>query len=314
MPPRNRPLPTLNDTDVRLLRVFQAVVRQQGFASAQAELGIAAATISNHIASLEARLGVRLCNRGRKGFSLTTDGARIHEASLNLFRSIENFSSVIGTVRGELTGTVQFATVDAMYTNRELPLVDAVSSFARAAPGVSLQVDIASPHDLRQRLLDGRYQLVLTPLDSPHPSIEAVELFDEVQLLCCGRAHELFEVHEQHLTTRLNAPQRYAARSYSSDLIPPGGFDLRVAAMTSHMESLALLILSGAYLGHLPSHYAQAWIEAGEMRPLLPSATSYVDRFRLAHLRREENRAAALLRDCILASLSEAELARRRSD
>lgn len=299
---RSRTLPTLDDTDVRLLRVFQAVVRQQGFASAQSELGLAAATISNHIASLESRLGVRLCNRGRKGFSLTAEGARIHEASLTLFRSIENFSSVVGTVRGELSGSVQFATVDAMYTNRELPLVGALAAFTRAAPGVSLQIDIASPQDLRQRLLDGRYQLILTPLDNPHPSIDATELLHEEQMLYCGRKHELFAVPERRLEERLRTPQRYAARSYASDLVPPGGLDLQVMAMTSHMESLALLILSGAYLGHLPSHYARAWVEVGQMRALLPEATSYVDRFRLAHLRAEQNRAAALLRDCILAN------------
>ncbi len=57
-------------TDLRLLRVFQAGVRNEGFASAQDELGISPGTISNHIAQLEGRFGIRLCERGRKGFSL----------------------------------------------------------------------------------------------------------------------------------------------------------------------------------------------------------------------------------------------------
>ena len=96
--PARKPSPSLSGSDIRLLRIFQAVVRQQGFAAAQADLGLTPATISNHIAHLEARLGVRLCNRGRKGFSLTSEGARVHEASLNLLRSAENFSSIIGPV------------------------------------------------------------------------------------------------------------------------------------------------------------------------------------------------------------------------
>lgn len=299
MPIRRSPLPILSDTELRLLRIFQAVVRQQGFASAQAETGLAPATISNHIASLESRLGVRLCSRGRKGFSLTPEGARIHEASLNLFRSVENFTSIVGSVRGELTGTVHFATVDAMYTNRALAFDEALRRFAAAAPGVRLLIDIASPHDLRQRLLDGRYQLILTPLEDAHPSIVSDALFDEEQSLYCGRTHELFDTPARRLAGRLRRPWRYAARSYAAAPPLEGDFDFEIAAMTSHMESLALLILSGSYIGHLPTHYATGWVEAGEMRRLLPATASYADTFHLACLRDEQNRAVALLRDSI---------------
>jgi hypothetical protein len=61
-----------------------------------------------------------------------------------------------------------------------------------------------------------------------------------------------------------------------------------------------LLILSGTYIGHLPTHYARSWEIAGAMRSLLPRTTSYVDSFHLAHARGEQNRAAGLLRRCVL--------------
>jgi hypothetical protein len=125
---------SLSDSDIRLLRVFQAVVRQQGFAAAQSELGLSPATISNHIAHLETRLGVRLCSRGRKGFALTPEGARLHEASLNLLRSVENFSTIVGSVRGHLTGSVHFGTVDAIYTNGDLDISSALAEFSKRAP------------------------------------------------------------------------------------------------------------------------------------------------------------------------------------
>ncbi len=296
----------LADTDISLLRIFQAVVRQQGFAAAQSDLGLSPATISNHIANLETRFGVRLCNRGRKGFSLTPDGARIHEASLNLFRSVENFSSIVGSVRGELTGAVHFGTVDAMHTNPDLSLHMALGDFSRAAPGVIVHIDISSPHDLRQRLLDGRYQLILTPLEDTHPSITSIQLFDEQQSLYCGSRHQLFDAPERGLHKALQGRHRYAARAYTKDWQQPKGIDWPTAALTSHMESLALLILSGTHLGHLPTHYARTWVEAGRMRCLLPRAMSYASSFHLAHLGGEQNRAMALLHDCILRHCSPA--------
>jgi DNA-binding transcriptional LysR family regulator len=291
-------------TDLRLLRIFQAVVRHEGFAAAQNELGISPGTISNHIAQLEARFGVRLCERGRKGFSLTDEGVRIHEAAENLLRSIENFSSIVGSVRGELTGTVHFGTVDAMYTNTDLQLQKALAKFNELAPRVQIHLEIASPQDLLQRLLDGRYSLILTPIDDAHPSLTAVPLFEEKQLLCCGAQHELFKISDSELTPNQLQQFQYAARTYAKDNAGPSNLSFQNAASTSHMESLAILILSGRYVGFLPSHFAAPFVERGEMRSLLPNSTSFIDTFYLAYRKDERNRAMKLLFRCLEESIA----------
>ncbi len=299
---RQQPHDQLADIDLRLLRVFQAVVRHQGFARAQFELGLSPATISNHIAHLESRLSMRLCTRGRGGFALTEEGARIHDASLNLFRSVENFSSIAGSVRGEPAGTVHFATVDAMYTNPALKLAQALGEFAEAAPKVLLHIEVASPQDLRQRLLDGRYQLILTPIEDTHPSIASMQMFTEKQILVCGNKHPLFTKPDSAIDQHVLLQQSFAARSYMQGQRPPRGLEFTPTAITSHMESLALLILSGAYIGYLPEHFCESWTAAGEMRNLGDSIASYSDRFFLAHLSREQNRSVKLLNDLITAA------------
>ena len=37
------------------------------------------------------------------------------------------------------------------------------------------------------------------------------------------------------------------------------------------MEAQLILVLSGAYIGYLPEHYAQAWADKGDLRVLLPA-------------------------------------------
>ena len=54
-----------------------------------------AGTISTHIGELEARLGTRLCQRGRGGFALTARGKKIYEASLGLMQSLESFRNEV---------------------------------------------------------------------------------------------------------------------------------------------------------------------------------------------------------------------------
>ena len=290
-------------TDLRLLKVFQAVVRHEGFAAAQGELGISAGTISNHIAQLEGRLGVRLCERGRKGFSLTSEGLRIHEAAENLLRSIENFAGTVGSVRGELTGTIHFGTVDAMYTNGDLHLDRALARFNALAPKVRIHLEIASPQDLQQRLLDGRYGLILTPLDAAHPSVTAAELFREEQSLYCGAGHPMFTLGEAEVDLGLLQQFPYAARTYMKDIAGPTGLVFPISALASHMESVAILILSGRYLGFLPSHFAASFVEQGRMRKLLGPSVSFHDSFYLAHRSDERSRSMGLLFKCIVENL-----------
>jgi DNA-binding transcriptional LysR family regulator len=45
------------------------------------------------------------------------------------------------------------------------------------------------------------------------------------------------------------------------------------------MEATATFILSGRYLGHLPTHFAQPWVKRGELRSLLPGKLAYRTRF-----------------------------------
>ncbi|WP_373503625.1 LysR family transcriptional regulator [Aestuariivirga sp.] len=289
---------TFSPTDLRLLRIFQAVVRHEGFAAAQDELGLTPGTISNHITHLETRFGVRLCERGRRGFSLTADGVRIHEAGESLLRSVENFASIVGSVRGELAGTVHLGTVDAMHTNDEAPLDRAIAKFSGLAPKVMLHVEIASPQDLLQRLLDGRYSVILTPTADPHPSVVSIPLYDEEQRLYCGKNHPLYDIAGE-LSLAAVRKQPYVGRTYMQGLNNDrdSGFDHR--AMTSHMEAIAILIKSGRYLGYLPVHFAQPFVERLEMTSLLDHELSYNDTFSLVLRKDERNRATMLLSRCL---------------
>ena len=80
-------LTNLSEGDIRLLKVFAKVVEAGGFSAAQIDLNISQSTISTHMTSLEQRLGVRLCERGRSGFHLTERGKLIYqEASVCSWR------------------------------------------------------------------------------------------------------------------------------------------------------------------------------------------------------------------------------------
>ena len=296
------PRPALLDLDLKLLRIFQAVIRHSGFTAAQSALGMTQATISSHMKLLEQRLGVRLCERGRGGFFLTEEGKQVHAAMLDLFGSIESFQGATAAARGELAGTLHFGTVDAMHTNPGLDLAAALADFARAAPKVRLEIDIAAPQALAQGLLNGRYHVILCPSQTHVGHLEVTGLFDEPQMLYCGRGHPLFEVVDEAVTADMLAAYPFAGRSYMPEA-PICGVDFRWSAVTAHMEGTALLLCSGGYLSFLPTHFAQQWVARGTMRALAPDRFAFQDRFQIVHRRKDPVPAATLLVECLKAHL-----------
>ena len=91
-------VPKLFDLDLRLIRIFLGVVDAGGVSAAQPTLNMSQSTISTHLSTLEARLGFRLCDRGR-GFRLTPKGKEICRFSRHLLlTTLNDFSvSITGT-------------------------------------------------------------------------------------------------------------------------------------------------------------------------------------------------------------------------
>lgn len=83
--------PALSKADMHLLYVFGTVVEARGFSAAQITLNVSASTISRQITDLETRLGLRLCQRGRKGFRLTEKGEIVYAAARKLFAELDLF-------------------------------------------------------------------------------------------------------------------------------------------------------------------------------------------------------------------------------
>jgi len=55
----------------------------------------------------------------------------------------------------------------------------------------------------------------------------------------------------------------------------------KAAATVDNIEALAILIISGAYLGFLPNHFAAQWVKTGEMQQLAPNSLGLTSPFDL---------------------------------
>ena len=274
-------LPKLNDADIKLLRLFATIVEAGGFTAAQTQLNISQSRISGMMSDLEARLGMRLCQRGRVGFRLTDKGRMVFEASRRLFAGLEDFRAEVGALRGRLVGELTIGVVDNTISNPDSRLADAIGRFSARPNDVQISVTIASPTELEQAVLQGRMQVAIGAFHHHAAGLGYERLFMEEQTLYCGRSHKLFARPPEAVAIADVSAAGYADRGYMEGAKTRKPLELEASATAHHMEALALLVLSGAYIAYLPTHYALPWVEHGQMRPLLPRQLAYHSLFEL---------------------------------
>jgi len=275
--------PAIGDVDIRLLRVFKAVADCGGLSAAQVELGLSLATISKHLADLEVRLSMRLCLRGHERFRLTEQGQAVYRAVVDLFASIDQFRLDVGGARGDMTGEITLGLVDATVTDDAAPVVRAIGALRKQAPQVRIRLMVLSPDDIETGLLNGRLTLGVLPEYRRLHGLEYSSLYQETSQLYCASGHPLFGRSDAAIEPEELAEHAYVNRGYFE-----GATKLRIigslvpSATAWHVEGVAMLILSGAFIGFLPTHFAAAWCRADRMRPLLPGSMHYRESFSVA--------------------------------
>ena len=182
----------VSDVDIRLLRVFRAVVACGGVSAAELELNIGRSTISRHLTDLELRLGIKLCDRGPAGFALTPDGERVYEASSHLLSAIDAFQADVDDVHRRLTGHLAIAVFTKFVTNPEAKLSQAFKLFDQIAPKVSLEIHMEPTNVVESGVLSGRFYLGIIPTHRPSSSLDYHPLYTEQMYLYCGKGHPLF--------------------------------------------------------------------------------------------------------------------------
>ncbi len=280
----------LSSIDLRLLKIFAVVVDCNGFQRAQLALNIAQSTLSSHITNLEAKLGSRLCERGRGGFRLTDAGRETYDAIIALLRSMEAFESSMARVHGGKTGALRIGAIDTIVTSQEVGAAQAVRMFCDQHPETSIDIEIMAPGDLEKSLLEGRRDVVIGPMSQGVPSISYQEVFTEEHRLYCGRQHPWFMRPDSLISTADLHAERLSVRSYRyfDDIYRFG--KVTASAIASNMEAQTILILSGRFVGFLPDHAARLHVMSGDMRAIKPSEWSLTSRFLIAYLRGSEKR------------------------
>ncbi|MFC7047952.1 LysR family transcriptional regulator [Emcibacter nanhaiensis] len=259
----------IQDIDLKLLRIFQSVARHRGFSAAQEELGATQSAISMNMVKLEERLGMRLCERGVKGFRLTNYGKEVLALTEKLFASMDDFRIETSRLKGQIAGSLRIGIVDNISFDKNFKLPQAIRKLNELYPDLTVDIMVGASHELEERIMDGRIRAAIGTDEKKIPQFVYRNIFVEYFELYCSQHHPLFDIDDADITDQMLLSAEYA--SFST--YPP--LDLSIglspAISSPYIEALANLALSGKYIAYLPSSYAENWGRNRKLRSIRPS-------------------------------------------
>lgn len=266
----------VTEYDLRLLRIFKAVVENGGFAAAENELGITRSTVSVHMSNLESRMKLKLCLRGRGGFSLTEDGQAVYYGAINLFDSLSDFSLLVGSLSSELSGELVILCADQLDIAKQQKLAKVIQIVHDRFPNLHLVLDGDTVHNIDKLLLKDKAHIALFPSYQQTEGLCYEPICSEPIYLCCSKQHELFNQVDSVISEEKLAS--VPAIHPGIDIDASGREQLKklnLSAKAYQFDTRKAMILSGRFIGYLPQSYIQQELNNGEIRIIQPSSLTY---------------------------------------
>jgi DNA-binding transcriptional LysR family regulator len=276
MAKKTPPLGQISDYEIKHLRVFKTVVDCGGFSAAESELNIARPTISNHMASLEARLNMKLCKRGRAGFALTEEGRIIYEHATRLLASIQDFKDTVNNISDTPSGTLKVVLSDMLALDRRIRFPEIVDQFCEWAPNVHLSVQVKSMSSIERDVLNGIFDIGFIPYHRKLEGLSYLHLFTDHNYLYCGRNHPFYDVSDDDLTEDIinTSPLVHAGLDPHHEVYKKICC-MNLAGDSYFYDTRIALIMSGRYLGFLPEIIAKPYVERGELKRIASETKNY---------------------------------------
>ncbi len=139
-PPRNDPFADREQCGMDrfdAMRIFVRVADTGSFTAAAAALDLPKASVSQHVARLEARLGVRLLQRSTRRVRLTDDGAAYYARVRALLDDLDELEAGLASASGNPRGRLR---IDAPSAFAVHSLVPGLPDFHARFPDIRLEV------------------------------------------------------------------------------------------------------------------------------------------------------------------------------
>lgn len=252
------------------LTVFGQVVECGGFSAAGRRLNMSVTMVSNHIQSLEDRLGVRLLNRTTRKVSLTEIGQAYYERSRQILIDLDEADRVADALQSTPRGLLKLYATSTLVRF----LSPVIGEFLTANPSVSVDLTAGEP---MIDLIELGFDLAIMAATPPDSSLVVRKLTPWRHIVCCSPAYlENNPAPEQPADLINHNCLRYAYYPFGRDWRFEGSNKQPISVpvsgntVSTSGDFLRNLVLSGKGIMLAPTFLVGDDVEAGHLIRLLP--------------------------------------------
>lgn len=244
------------------LRIFAAVAQHASVTRAAAALALAQPTVSIQLKELAAAVGMPLIEISGRRFSLTHAGEDLLAVADRMYEEWGAFEMRVAEMKGLRRGRLRLAAV----TTAEYFVPDLLGPFARAYPGIEVQLEVANRDQIVDRLEQNRDDLYVMMMPPGHVALERIAFLDNPLVLLAPLGHPLakrralplaalagesFIVRERGSGTRMAAEEAFRAHGF----VPRVRMELGSNEAVKHAVAagLGLAVLSQHAVGATPA-------------------------------------------------------------
>ena len=255
------------------LEIFAIVVQNGSFSAAADRLLLTQPAISQHIQDLEATLGARLFDRGRRGVTLTAAGETLHGYTRQILRLVAEAEGAVTDVAQLASGQLSVAATPGISVYY---LPDWVQHFRASYPKLTVQMQTSTTAEIVAALQAGKIDIGLIEgeLEAIDTSEIGVLALEEVeQFVIVGPAHPWWgrdslvcaDLNGQSFVMRQRTSQ---TRLWLEERMRAVGTVVKISAEFDNVESIKRAVERGIGISVLPAYAIAVEVEGGRLRGL----------------------------------------------
>jgi DNA-binding transcriptional LysR family regulator len=262
------------DFSFRELEIFCKVVELESFSKAAEAVSLVQASVSERIAALEKKIGIRLLDRlGRKVIP-TAAGELLHKHATLLLEMKETAQLEIERFTGLKQGEISMggSTIPGEYI-----LPDLIGRFNKKFPHLSVKLTIADSSEIENRVLEGQLEIGVIGSKSSHANLLCQKLWEDELVLAVPFRHpwarrksvSLQELHKTPFILREDGSGTLKIlEAYLRESGEDGTSALEVSARFGSSTAVKEGIKSGLGLSILSARAIQTEVKAGLLKAL----------------------------------------------
>lgn len=245
--------------DVRTLRYFVEVVRQQSFTRAAEKLFVTQPTISKMLRHLEDELGCTLLIREGRRLHLTDSGQAVYQRGLTILDQFSQLRSELEDINTVKRGQLKLGIPPMVGTQ----MAGLINEFRHNYPGIELIISEFGGLTVEQAVLSGELDLALTALSGDTDgAIASLPLFSHPLCVLLPRTEEWLsrtsiampELAEQNILIYNEdfALYKQLMQAFAAHNVTP-----QIAVRSGQWDFLAAMVQAGVGIAILPEPICQ---------------------------------------------------------